>query len=1000
MDAPIKGRGWRRCRAAFRAFRIGVLVLVLVLVAAGAYLNEVGLPDFLKRPLLADLRARGVDLQFSRLRLRWHRGVVAEDVRFGSAAQESNAPSSPSLKEAQVKLDHESLARFRFRIDALILEDGRLWWPVPETNGPPRGLEATNIQAQLRFLTNDQWELDHFTASFAGARVELSGSVTNASRLRDWKIFQPRPAAGARPLAGATAATGEHAGPAQLFRATEAGGPFWRRRARSGKFWRVAHGASTGRRDAVGNVHARRTDGAAHATRRGDEPTPGGSGVARGRSRPAGRTRARPGGARACVAAGESDERDSGPSGRVGGGIHDEMGAGVRRGLAGGMDPRADQLDAAVRIGGAATDQCADGAGKRRDARTERAPNPPEAAGPPATDERWSWWADLAPYSLDWNCNLKDVHAEDPHAGAFEFKALACGGYWRAPELTLTNAHAELYRGKFDAHARLNVVSREATFAGAADFDVQKVAPLLSEGARQWLGQYSWEIPPLVHATGGVVLPDWTNAQPDWRGEVRPTLWLQGDAAAGNAAFRGVAVSSASLHFNYSNMLWTVPDLVAERPEGRLLLSDEADDRTQQFHFHIRSTVDPKALRDQLPPQGQPGLDAFIFTQPPVIKADVWGKWHEPGLIGVKAHVIMTNFALRGESATRFEGDVQYTNQYVILTDGRIDCGERFMTASGLGVDLEARRAYLTNGFSTMVPAAFFHVVSPKIARVMEPYQFAEAAHGTCVRGDSAGGGRGAGPAFSGGRRAVPLDAVQPGPHFRRRGLGGQAPELHECGGRILPGPDAGGSGVRLHGGSRADLKFRIAVEDASLRALMADVSSKTNRMEGLLTGNLNITSANTESFTNWSGNGRLDLRDGVLWEIPIFGIFSQALDKVSPGLGESRAKHGSATFTIVNSVIYSDNLEIQAPALEMLYRGKVDFKGRVDATVEAQLFKELPLGLGTVVGLAVKPLTWLFEYKVTGTLADPKSEPQFPITRIPLFILNPMQSLRDLARP
>jgi hypothetical protein len=69
----------------FRRLRIGVWVLILTLLGGVLYLNQIGLPDFAKQPLLENLRARGLDLQFSRLRLRWHYGIVAENVRFGRA---------------------------------------------------------------------------------------------------------------------------------------------------------------------------------------------------------------------------------------------------------------------------------------------------------------------------------------------------------------------------------------------------------------------------------------------------------------------------------------------------------------------------------------------------------------------------------------------------------------------------------------------------------------------------------------------------------------------------------------------------------------------------------------------------------------------------------------------------------------------------------------------------------------------------------------------------
>ncbi|MCY7313931.1 MAG: hypothetical protein LH491_09965, partial [Pseudoxanthomonas sp.] len=48
-----------------------MLLLGLLLFAyAFVYVNQVGLPDFVKRPLLAQLQARGLNMDFSRLRVR------------------------------------------------------------------------------------------------------------------------------------------------------------------------------------------------------------------------------------------------------------------------------------------------------------------------------------------------------------------------------------------------------------------------------------------------------------------------------------------------------------------------------------------------------------------------------------------------------------------------------------------------------------------------------------------------------------------------------------------------------------------------------------------------------------------------------------------------------------------------------------------------------------------------------------------------------------------
>ena len=159
MGTRPKGRFWPTARICFRRFRITLWLLILLLLGGLVYLNQIGLPDFAKKPLLENLRARGLDLQFSRLRLSWNHGMVAENVRFGRPDE----PFSPHLTLAEVRLrfNYAALARLKFQIDALRLRQGRLVWPIAETNQAPRQLVMENIQTDLRFLPGDQWALDH-----------------------------------------------------------------------------------------------------------------------------------------------------------------------------------------------------------------------------------------------------------------------------------------------------------------------------------------------------------------------------------------------------------------------------------------------------------------------------------------------------------------------------------------------------------------------------------------------------------------------------------------------------------------------------------------------------------------------------------------------------------------------------------------------------------------------------------------------------------------------
>src|SRR4051812_43276198 len=189
MAQRQKSRFWRLCRIYFRRFRILIWSIVLLVLAALIYVNQVGLPGFIKKPLLEKLHARGIDLQFSRLRLRWYQGIVAENVRFGVA--DDPVSSRMTVAEVQVQLNHHALSRFQLQVDSLTLRQGRLLLSIIETNQLARQISVDNIRTELRLLPNDEWALDHFTANFAGANIQLSGAVTNASSVRNWKLFHP-----------------------------------------------------------------------------------------------------------------------------------------------------------------------------------------------------------------------------------------------------------------------------------------------------------------------------------------------------------------------------------------------------------------------------------------------------------------------------------------------------------------------------------------------------------------------------------------------------------------------------------------------------------------------------------------------------------------------------------------------------------------------------------------------------------------------------------------
>jgi hypothetical protein len=98
----------------------------------------------------------------------------------------------------------------------------------------------------------------------------------------------------------------------------------------------------------------------------------------------------------------------------------------------------------------------------------------------------------------------------------------------------------------------------------------------------------------------------------------------------------------------------------------------------------------------------------------------------------------------------------------------------------------------------------------------------------------------------------------------------------------------------------------------------------------------------------------------------------------------------------MVKGVIYSDSLEIHSTMMRLHYKGIVDLHENIDAVASAELLRDTP-GFGELIRILSWPVTKLFEYKVTGTLGNPKMTPLYDISKLLLAPLHPIKSLEAI---
>jgi hypothetical protein len=873
---------WRKCRVCFRWCRISVWLLVLAAICAVVWFNRIGLPDFLKTRLVTNLHERGINLEFSRLRLRFERGLVAENVRIGGT--QTAAGPVLTLAEVQVQLDFRALLRRQLQVDGLLLRQGKFLWPVSPTNT----LRLDNIQTALRFQTNDTWSLDKFQADLAGANLKLSGEIAHAPEIRDWAVFH-----GTKPASFP-------GGQTQLQKIS----------------------------DTLDRIHFDDTSQLNLAV--------------------------------------NGDARD----------IHSFV---VRLivNAAGAQTPwfQARDLQLAAKL---------------------TAP----ADAPTNCDSSWSFWTNLQPYQLAWSARGAQLQSEKMNADS-----VMCGGFWRAPELVVTNLSATLGGGRLAAGLKLNVATRELAFTNASCFDLHAVYALMTEKTVERLADFYWPQPPALEIAGSLKLPAWTNTQPDWNGEVRPTVRLNGELAFTNGMVMGAQIGSVRTHFSYLDQVWQLPDLAVAQAKTRLEIGGFEDDVTKNYRWHLRGTFDPAAARPFLTDSNAArGFELVKLSEPLALDVDVTGRLYDFDSIVVDGHLALTNFAVREEHYGDVTAEVNYTNRVLTLWQPLMHTGAQTATADSVTLDFNRQLILFTNGLATAVPELVVHAIGPKTTRVVEPYHFLTPPT-TRVNGQI--------PLrnMNGGREMADVDMrfdIIKGAPFEWLKLKttnitgtivwrGQTLLLTNVVTAFYGGLADGYAYFDFHvPHDGADYRYEVNMTNVNLHTLALTLGSTTNHLEGTLAGHIVVTNASTEDWRTLSGHGNVSLRDGLLWDIPIISILSPVLNTVSPGLGNSRATEASASFVITNRLIYSDSLEIRSTLTRLEYAGTMDMNQNVNAHVTANLLRDTPL-VGSLFSTVLWPVSKLFEFHITGPLKDPKSEPIYVLPKLLLLPLHPIRTLEDL---
>ncbi|HEU5396288.1 MAG TPA: hypothetical protein VFV81_03915, partial [Verrucomicrobiae bacterium] len=870
----MKSGFWRKLRVTFRWCRITVWLAALALICAFIWVNRIGLPHFVTQQFVDALRRRGVDLQFTRMRLHLFSGIVAENVRIGDVRMTNN----PTLSFAQVRLpiNFTALLHRKVEIDGVALRQGKLVLPLSPTNA----MVVDNIQTDVRFQPEQTWSLDRFSARCDGIHFNLSGEIAHAPELG--KLFRGRKPSGRSTL-----------------------------QERLKKFTDTLEkihfeGQPQIRLDVKGDaLEAGSFVARLNVTAPGAE-TPWGSG-------------------------------------------HD--------------------IELAARLSAPGASTNALGA--------------------------WEWWTNAQP-ALQLIAVLRVTNAVALEVPVDWLQThVSCSNFlWQLPDLEIRQGPTRM-----QIRADENELTREFHMGVNGNIDPESLRPLLAQTNRtSILDRVSFTAPIDVQATV------------EGRANDYGSLRARGAVAVTNFAVQIPQIPGAAMpldlvaaQFSLSNRLWRLTDATVAQGDTRLALDGQVEAGTGEFQAGVRGDFAPETLRPVLThPAALREINHLSFSQPVALDVRAHGSLRDFNGVGAEGTLAATNFAIWDQSVESIASRFSYTNRIVTFWQPVMfrEHGSQKMTADTITMNFPEQRLLFTNGFSTADPVAFIHTIGPKTARIISPFIDFQSPPTVRVEG------------------RVPLHDInhgedmddadlsfwvlQPAPYhvkkFSTDGVQGTARWLGQflllsnVSAEFYGGHGTGFATFDFHPKEHvADYHFGIDVVDVDIHRFAAALE-RTNKLEGYLTGQLVVTNGNTESLMTWNGYGHASLRDGLIWDEPVFGFLSPVLNTIYPGLGNSRATGATATFGLTNGVFQTDSLEIRSTLVRLNYSGTVDLEENLNANVTGQLLRDVP-AVGPLVSTVLWPMSKLFEYHITGTLKHPKSDPVY----VPKFLLLPLHPIKTI---
>ena len=503
---------------------------------------------------------------------------------------------------------------------------------------------------------------------------------------------------------------------------------------------------------------------------------------------------------------------------------------------------------------------------------------------------------------------------------------------------------AKMLGGELSITGRYDIAMGQIDFGLASTIDPTGFKPVLPPDAVKALEQLHVLENPNLHAR--YVLSAETGTLPQ----------LTGSVDAGTLDFRGVRFNAIKFAFENKGPELNLTGVSIVMPDGELTGQGQYNMESSDFSYQLDSTLNPTRLLPLMTPVMRRIVEPSWFETSPHIVASVMGDFVDPDLFGYDAQLTTGRCSYRGvmlesASAKLHLRESRLDAQNVVLKRPEGDVrGTLFSDFNNHRVNFDLEISANPNQTAGLL--------GEKATKILTPYRF-----GPVTQGHAQGVVDFENPAATAWTAQVvnqgfsywklTADRAQASLLFTNNTF-----QIDDFTADLYEGKLRGKSRFVL-GDADATYRFDFNTENVDVSKLLTDMRGPGRKVTGVLKGAAELEGQGSD-LAALKGKGNLEITDGVLWEVPLFGIFSQIL-------GTTKATSAKGTFTIVNQKVKTDDLTISAGAFTATSRGNLEFNGKLDFRVEAQFLRAWP-----GINIISKILGQILEYKVGGTISNP----------------------------